>query len=376
MTILRNRATIEGSISKADTLVQEACDKLLVIKNYDFSGKETEATANINNFLSDIVSQIKGVSLSLKEKFLPDFLYSCRTYVLDDKVDAIDLIVRTKLNANVKVKNKVKLYTTAENFKEQIIALFKNTVLSIYAIILAEDNIKAYEEQVGNLLARTQLDIPFDISFVYGDKGVVQSIDNEGVVLQISKEKAFDLSNASIFEAPVEVRPERIYMEVSKAREQYPDLEIDESLGDDELVSVPAPEGYVEYVDNTVSYITDFVEKLNVVQTPVQMLRVQSPILTDAIESLSTKKMSTILKETYNKNILYLVAKQGIGYFRETVKIADEEVDVFCLVEKDTVNKVAEYKEIIKPFNVDTLDVVDFDVVSYIKANSDKTLAE
>lgn len=375
MTILRNRATIEGSIVKAETLIQEACDKLLVIKAYDFSGSETDATTNINNFLSDIVSQIKGVSLSLKEKFLPDFLYSCRTYVSDDKVNAIDLIVRTKLNSEVKVKNKVKIYTT-ENFKEQVIALFKNTILSIYAISLAEDNIKAYEEQVGNLLARTKLDIPFDISFVYGDKGVVQSINNEGVVLQVSKEKAFDLANSSIFEAPLEKRPEYIYMNAGTAREQYPDMDIDENLGNDELVTVPAPEGYVEYVDNTVSYITDFVEKLKVVQTPVQMLRVQSPILTDAIESLSTKKMSTILKETFNKNILYMVAKQGIGYFRETVKVAEEEVDVFCLVEKNTVDKVVEYKEIIKPFNVDTLDIVDFDVVSYIKSNSDEALAE
>lgn len=319
---MRNRKEIVELMSVARTGMEASCAKLIANKKVDLTLGVEEASKSVGKFITDAIAVVEGVSADLKGASLPKFL-NAWTYAGEEKIDYVNFTVKSKLNVQIPVKNKAKIYAD-EDFENQICKLLIDTVLEIFLIDLASENIADFVTGVGTIIADKEFDLPFDINFTLSDTAIV-SISNDAITLGVSCENALDISRLPIFNEPEE--------------------------GD--------ATSYVTYLAEKAK--DTFVEELKTVQTPIQLLKANIRLFED-ITSLKTKKRAdSILRDVYHKQAKHLATKKpSVGYVAEKVMIGDEEVEIFALVQKTDSTK----EVVLNPFNKKTLETVDFDVLA------------
>lgn len=138
---------------------------------------------------------------------------------------------------------------------------------------------------------------------------------------------------------------------------------ISEALGLSSLGLLQSGDDYNDLVRTNAT--NELVAVLKAAQTTPQLIKSKVKVINALLDLPTRKKASKIIRETYHRQARYLnKVKKGVGYYLDKVKVNDEEIEVFSLVEKA---EGGEMTVILKPFDTKTLYNVDIDVLEAVK---------
>lgn len=304
--------------SAMDSLVQLESNQEAAIKGIAKKSNE-EVTATISKLASSVETIIKGTYFD--GIGLPAFI-SKLSLESDAGVRTLNISIRSKLKAAYKFIRE-RAIAISDNIIEDIATFYIDALFEMFYLDAAHCNVMALNEKIATLVAENE--IPYSVVFVVSDtaKTIVSSISDTCLELNASISEAHDLSSLGLF------------FEGS----EYNDMVAAESA-------------------------KKLVDELKAVQTPVQFLKSNNDLI-KKLTGVSTKKRANkLIREIHHRKAENLASvKQGVGYYNAEVEIAGEKVEIFALVEKaeDGTKTV-----VLSPFNIKTLEKVDFDVLAVI----------
>lgn len=274
--------------------------------------KIRELVAGVENIMTAAVFEGKG---------LPQYLTKV-TYT-EGNLDEVTVSVRTKLRSPYKYV-KEQTIPVDENFITAVGKLFTDALFDMYYIDAARENVA---ELNGKLLSITmENEIPYTVAFDVAP-------DSSAMVLDIS-------DNCIVFNADVKSAHNIDSLPLYAGGDEYHDFVHDRAV--EEIVSA-----------------------LKTAQTPVQLIKSKLGIIRDVTGVSTKKRVDKLIRCSFHRKAENLdKVKSGVGYYEGKAEINGETADVFALVSK---NEGGEYEVYLSPFNVKTLDNVDFDVLNAVK---------
>lgn len=281
--------------------------------------KTEDATAIVSQIISGVETIIKGTFF--EGVSLPAFI-SKVSVETDGDARVINISLRSKLKAAYKF-SRVRTVALSDNIIEDIATFYIDALFEMFYLDEAHTNVTALNDKIATLVAENE--IPYSVVFVVSDAAqtIVSSISDTRLELNASISEAHDISSLGLF------------FEGS------------------------------EYNDMVAETATKkLVDELKAVQTPVQFLKSNNDLI-KKLTGVSTKKRANkLIREIHHRKAENLGSvKQGVGYYNAEVEIAGETVEIFALVEKaeDGTKTV-----VLSPFNVKTLEKIDFDVLAAV----------
>lgn len=286
---------------------------------------EDEATANLavvelRNAIEAIIGGVtvydKRGNLTLSAK---NFITTMSTNAVNGKVCYLDFAIKSRLYAGFKYKA-VTSINNDENFLKNLCDAYINGVVQIAYHTLAFENLTELNVKLSDIFTENNVALTF--SFTISDKFVV-SISDKEVVFGAS---VTELLNCNL-------------------------LPVMQSGGEfDEVLRVSGE--------------AKIVNALNACPTTASIVKCNLPIILTLTETSKTKRRAhKLIRKAYKTKAKHLKKHKsgGYGYVNETVKIGDEDVEIFGIVRKadDGVTVV------LSPFDTVTLLNVDFDLLSY-----------
>lgn len=272
---------------------------------------------------SELMSQVEAVIDNASEDgvFLPKYL--SRLVAREGADDRLVVTIRSKLNAAYKYRKDTEVMLD-EDFVINMGTAYLDSLFEMFYIELAMENV----EELNDILAEItkENEIPYTIKFVidHTADSPIASITDDEVVFNAGISEALGLSSLGLLQSG----------------DDYNDLV--RTNATNELVAV-----------------------LKAAQTTPQLIKSKVKVINALLDLPTRKKASKIIRETYHRQARYLnKVKKGVGYYLDKVKVNDEEIEVFSLVEKA---EGGEMTVILKPFDTKTLYNVDIDVLEAVK---------
>lgn len=292
-------------------LQEEQKDLIKTIQTDDIDS----ALEKLGLVINCIASKLRCVAA--EEAQFPGFLTKFSTTDVET-LKEIELTVSSKLKAERKFKERKNILVD-DNFVANAGEFMINVLFSAYYTEEAYANITAVNERLEEIYAENE--ITKKVLFgVDASAGRVISIDNDVVVLNAEIEKALEASKIGVM----------------VAGDEY-----------SELVREEATKKFVD-VMKTVSITPEIIKK-------------NIDVVASLLDLRTKKHANKIIREGYHKQAKYLKdATSGVGYVSEKVG----EANVFALVVK---NEAGDFEVVLNPFNADTLEPVDVNVVDLIK---------
>lgn len=292
-------------------LQEEQKDLIKTIQTDDIDS----ALEKLGLVINCIASKLRCVAA--EEAQFPGFLTKFSTTDVET-LKEIELTVSSKLKAERKFKERKNILVD-DNFVANAGEFVINVLFSAYYTEEAYANITAVNERLEEIYAENE--ITKKVLFgVDASAGRVISIDNDVVVLNAEIEKALEASKIGVM----------------VAGDEY-----------SELVREEATKKFVD-VMKTVSITPEIIKK-------------NIDVVASLLDLRTKKHANKIIREGYHKQAKYLKdATSGVGYVSEKVG----EANVFALVVK---NEAGDFEVVLNPFNADTLEPVDVNVVDLIK---------
>lgn len=332
---MKSNSTIAELIATAKESMVADC-KDLATNKINVKGSVAEVEANIADFIEKTIKVINGVSIKLKDAYIPKFLSDWKLTLSEDgqSIDYITLTIKSKLKAKYQVRDSKVIYLD-ENLEENICNTVIDTVMSLFYLDLAEENIEAFKNRIAEIIIEKGYELPFDIDFAVSNCPIVEISDNS-ITLGVGLDNAFKLSSSIVFDR-------RELEEGEKDYKDYLAREAEET----------------------------FIEELSAVQTPVQLVKANISLFV-CLSPRTKRSVSSMIREICHKQAKYLTSKEGIGYVQEKVTIDGEEKEIFALVKKEmafTDGKLEEESSevVLSAFDKKTLETVDVDVLPYAK---------
>lgn len=273
-----------------------------------------------NDVIQGIITTLSAVAnaVNVNGVKLPKFVTVVNYTNGDEK--AISIRVRNSRSADYKYV-KVTDMTADENLISDIAYAIFTPLYTMLNIELAKENINEFNALLANLVKEAGVDyeVAFDVE-----------PDNNADVLIITDKKV--VFNAGITQAH----------EVGK------------------IGLFPSEDAVVELIaDKNRESIVDGI-KLN--PTTVKLIKSGLFFISALTDKKSRKRADKIIRGNYSRQAKNLAnVKSGLGYFEGTVTVAGEEKQIFAIVEKTEDGKM---EVVLKPFDVVTLEAVDFDVLA------------
>lgn len=292
-------------------LQEEQKDLIKTIQTDDIDS----ALEKLGLVINCIASKLRCVAA--EEAQFPGFLTKFSTTDVET-LKEIELTVSSKLKAERKFKERKNILVD-DNFVANAGEFMINVLFSAYYTEEAYANITAVNERLEEIYAENE--ITKKVLFgVDASAGRVISIDNDVVVLNAEIEKALEASKIGVM----------------VAGDEY-----------SELVREEATKKFVD-VMKTVSITPEIIKK-------------NIDVVASLLDLRTKKHANKIIREGYHKQAKYLKdATSGVGYVSEKVG----EANMFALVVK---NEAGDFEVVLNPFNADTLEPVDVNVVDLIK---------
>lgn len=272
---------------------------------------------------SELMSQVEAVIDNASEDgvFLPKYL--SRLVAREGADDRLVVTIRSKLNAAYKYRKDTEVMLD-DDFVINMGTAYLASLFEMFYIELAMENV----EELNDILAEItkENEIPYTIKFVidHTADSPIASITDDEVVFNAGISEALGLSSLGLLQSG----------------DDYNDLV--RTNATNELVAV-----------------------LKAAQTTPQLIKSKVKVINALLDLPTRKKASKIIRETYHRQARYLnKVKKGVGYYLDKVKVNDEEIEVFSLVEKA---EGGEMTVILKPFDTKTLYNVDIDVLEAVK---------
>jgi hypothetical protein len=331
---MKTKSTITNLIMVARNTMVADCKKL-VEREINLTGSTDEIVEVVSDFLGRAVKVVCGVNYALEGASIPGFLYDWK-YFTDENgaISYITLKVKSKLKAKYQVKESVNIYLD-DKFKTNVCNAMVSLALTLFQLELAEENIQAFESAVAEAIIEHNYDIPFDIGFAVSSNQVVE-ITDDSVILGVDLDCAYDLGRSIIF---------------NKRELAEGEYDFNDTLARDA--------------------IDKFIEELSAVQTTVQLIKADIQLFR-VLAPKTKRSASSLIRDIHHKQAKFLTSKKGIGYVQEVVNIDGEDKTIFALVSKvmsfkDGAVVTDEAKVILSPFDKDTLERVDVDVLPFAK---------
>lgn len=272
---------------------------------------------------SELMSQVEAVIDNASEDgvFLPKYL--SRLVAREGADDRLVVTIRSKLNAAYKYRKDTEVMLD-DDFVINMGTAYLDSLFEMFYIELAMENV----EELNDILAEItkENEIPYTIKFIidHTADSPIASITDDEVVFNAGISEALGLSSLGLLQSG----------------DDYNDLV--RTNATNELVAV-----------------------LKAAQTTPQLIKSKVKVINALLDLPTRKKASKIIRETYHRQARYLnKVKKGVGYYLDKVKVNDEEIEVFSLVEKA---EGGEMTVILKPFDTKTLYNVDIDVLEAVK---------
>lgn len=301
--------------SAMDSLVKLEANKKSVVKGIA-KKKDDDFSSIISQLVSDIETIIKGTYF--EGISVPDFISKITT-VQDEDGRTLKISIRSKLKAAYKFVRERNV-TITDNIVEDIATFYIDALFEMFYLDMAHKNVTALNDKIAGIVKENE--IPYTVVFVVSDtaKTIVNSITDNSLVLNASISEAHNIASLGLF---------------------YEGSEYNDMV---------AAEAAKKLAD-----------ELKAVQTPVQFLKSNNDLI-KKLTGVSTKKRANkLIREIHHRKVENLDAvKQGIGYFNAEVEVAGEQVEIFALVEK---SEDGTKTVILSPFNVKTLEKVDYNVL-------------
>lgn len=312
----------------ADGIFSQVTDNLSVIcDNYkdivsDLSAKVPEDGLRV---VSDFVGAIESILKVAKVEgvSLPSFL--SKVYIRGNDMSSLYVIVKSKLKAPYKYRKEVEV-TVDDDVIRNVAQVYIDALFDMFYIEVAMENVSELNSKLSEIITKNGIPYTFEFVVDASSDAMVLEVDNNKVVFNADIMKAQDISKCRIL-----------------------------NEGDDE---------YAKLVHD--KYIENLVVSLKAIQTPVQLIKGNIPLIKEVTGVSTKKRASKLIRESYHRQAKYLDnVKTGIGYYNEDVEIEGNKIEVFALVgkaEDGTLNVV------LNPFNVKDLSTVNFDVIEAVKA--------
>ena len=310
------QALYTGYLSMLDKLsdVKSKEMKTVVKGKYD---EAHEAASEICNSIENAFRStlVEGVGVR-------DFFMSIKTFEKDGKLSHIEFNIRSKIGSPIKYKERFEI-PASENFLNEVGGVFATSLIQMYYISAARDNIDEVNAYLKDLCEKSE--IPYTVAFeVSTDGDYVVDIADDHITFGATLTGAFEAGSLAEF------------------------------WGGD---------GYLDLVQAEEE--AKLVETLKSCQTPVQLIKSKVNMVSKLTEANLRKRADRILRLTYHKQAIYFnQVKAGIGYYTDTVKVNGEEVRIFSLLSKD---KEGNIEVVLTPFDIKTLLNVDYNVVKAVK---------
>lgn len=257
------------------------------------------------------------------------------------------IVVRSKLRAENKYRRETKI-AIDDNFITNAAKFISDVLFEMYYIETATENLKDLNAEIAQICADN--DIPYVFSFKSEptNSALVIEIDDAHIIFNASLNSALKAGSLAIM------------------------------LGGDE---------YSDYVK--ADAVATLVKQLKAIQTTPELIKGKVNVIDKVVDYATKKRASNLIREAYHrqaKNLDAVENKEMTGYFDEVVTIDGNEVEVFALVHKDAneyetdangkvvkdangnkkLVKEGAKTVVLKPFDVKTNLVVDFDVLKAI----------
>lgn len=298
-----------------DNLVEVKTPIIKTIKD-----KSVEEGATI---IADLISSIEATMKAPRVDGvgLPSFLSKC--VYNEDSLEAITVTIRSKLKAEVKFSKSAD-FTVDESLVSGVCKFYIDSLYEMFYLEQAMLNIKELNATVLDICAKAEVPYTFEFDIAPDSSAIVLYIDNSKVVFNASISRAHEISSLAFFQN-----------------------------GD----------GYNDYIREEATEA--LIASLKAIQTTTQLVKGNVSVIKDMLGTASKKRASKLIRGSYHRKAQYLnKVKAGVGYYNETVKIGDEDVEVFALINKDEDGTLS---IVLDPFNVKDLFNVDFDVISAVK---------
>lgn len=293
-------------------------DKVKELGNMDYEDART--------LLSDLMYDAEAlISVCEDEEGVqfPKYLYSFRTYENNGKLDEVEFTIKSKLKDAFKYK-KTEVIKADDNFIDKFVAFHVGAIFDLYYRDQANANLEEVNEFIKAICQGENEDdrIPYTFEFALGDgKEYVLYIDNERVVFNADINRALEVAKKGLFQS-----------------------------GDEYLDVVQ--EGQIEKL----------IEVLSTTQTTAQLIKANVDIIDFLIGYTTRKRADRLIRNAYHKQAIHLGrVKEGYGYFEKDL---EDGTSIFAILEK---HKDGEITVALDPFNIKTLEVVDYDVVEEVK---------
>lgn len=272
---------------------------------------------------SELMSQVEAVIDNASEDgvFLPKYL--SRLVAREGADDRLVVTIRSKLNAAYKYRKDTEVMLD-DDFVINMGTAYLDSLFEMFYIELAMENVEELNDILTEITKENE--IPYTIKFVidHTADSPIASITDDEVVFNAGISEALGLSSLGLLQSG----------------DDYNDLV--RTNATNELVAV-----------------------LKAAQTTPKLIKSKVKVINALLDLPTRKKASKIIRETYHRQARYLnKVKKGVGYYLDKVKVNDEEIEVFSLVEKA---EGGEMTVILKPFDTKTLYNVDIDVLEAVK---------
>ena len=268
--------------------------------------------------ISDFCNKVKNCAIaSIPEGYaVPNVSVYVNSTGTEEEIKVINLSVNHKVTSDFRFK--FAYVFTALHVEEDI----KDAFIEVYETLLinqmAAENLKKVNEVMEIVTEKAGVD--YKVSFVTplkGDGKIVERISDDEVVFVADEEKVFEVENLLItYDADKFVTQEMI--------DEAIDLEADK----------------IALATSTVKLVAQW----------------GSPVIKYICNLNKQVKPMTIIKKAVTKNIIKVRGKkEEIGYFTDD--------DIFAIVAK----RPEGYEVILSPFEIETFDAADLDVIKEIK---------
>lgn len=294
--------------------------------------QEAEASGDIykpfdeaHDAIASIVNVVESICIGTRYESVsvPKFLSSFKSFDADGKVDYIEVTIKSKLKAAYPYRKTFDVKVN-DDFVENLVRGYVDALIGLYYVNCAGENVDELNERIEGIVAENELPISF--GFTISDSAtMIASIDNKKVIFNANIDSTFDIARDPLF-----------------------------TTGD-------------AYADRVREVAAErLTEILKAIQTTPQIIKAGISLITDLTGVKTKKRAERLIRQAYHKRAIYFnKVKEGIGYYDETVKIGDEDVDIFAILKKNADGSI---EVVLDPFNVKTLFTVDYDVVGAVKA--------
>lgn len=296
-----------------DEFIQNVDANLEIVKAYGSLAESMKKDdAGMAKYL--ITETVKIMVASIPEGVnIPDVSVYTSMNGDDNMIRVIDLILRNKYSSKYEFKMKNRI-VYSENIFDVVVDFLKCSYIELIIDALVRQNLEVVNAKLAEIGEAAGNEFKVSIVSPLSNKGKkIASITDEEVVFVADEERVLNLDDILVFCKPQEF-----------------------------LTEETIQKGF----DDEVSRFAE-------AQTTVQFVGVHDPLVAYICDISKLVKPFTLIKKVYSKNIAKVKSnKDALAYFQE------DKVFSVLSVNEDGVEVV------LKPFDIETLEVVDMDVLS------------